>query len=110
MSRTIQIVQHLRPGGIESLVLELVRFSPPGDETLVISLEGNREQAVAAWPRLAEHADRLVFLDKTPGWRPGLVTRLVRLFRGLRPHAVHTHHVGPLIYGGEPSACRPMSA
>lgn len=100
MSRVIQIVQHLRPGGIESLALELVRFSSPQDETLVISLEESREQAVAAWSRLSDCADRLVFLNKAPGWQPCLITQLVRLFRRLRPDVVHTHHVGPLIYGG----------
>lgn len=37
---TVHVVQHLYPGGIESLVLEILRHSNQANKTLVISLEG----------------------------------------------------------------------
>lgn len=97
-STVVQVVQHLRPGGIETLVLELARLAPAGEQVWIVSLEGNRDQAVAAWPRLELVAERLIFLDKHPGWRPDVAVKLWRLFRRLAPQAVQTHHIGPLIY------------
>ena len=96
----VHVVQHLRPGGIEALVLELARLTAPSRPVHVVSLEGEKESASAAWPRLRETPARLTFLDKRPGldWR--LVPRLARLFREVGAVAVHTHHVGPLLYGG----------
>lgn len=100
MTRVCQVVQHLRPGGIETLVLELARLAGPGQETQVLSLEGRAAEALAAWPRLAVSGADLRFFDKAPGWRAGTLAALWRHLRQARPRAVHTHHVGPLIYGG----------
>ncbi|MCR9257699.1 MAG: glycosyltransferase [Alphaproteobacteria bacterium] len=93
----VHVVQHLRPGGIESLALEMQRRDP---HCHIISLEGRRSDALLAWERLGVTADRLHFLDKPSGLSPRTVWRLVRLLRKLKAHIVHTHHVGPLLYGG----------
>lgn len=100
MSRICQVVQQLCPGGIETLVLELARLAVPGQETEILSLEGRAEAALAAWPRLGASAAALRFFGKPPGWRADTLAALWRHLRRRRPHAVHTHHVGPLIYGG----------
>ncbi len=96
----LHVVQHLRPGGLEVMALELARRQQLRTPTLVVSLEGTAEEAIAAWPRLAAQRDQLVFLDKKPGLSPVLVGHLYGLFRRLRPAAVHTHHIGPLLYAG----------
>jgi glycosyltransferase involved in cell wall biosynthesis len=96
----IHVVQHLAPGGLEVMALELARAQAARHPTLVLSLEGAEAAAVAAWPRLAEHRGRLFFAGKRPGLDPLLPVRLAALFRRLRPAAVHTHHVGPLLYAG----------
>lgn len=94
----IQIVQHLKPGGIETLSLE---FCQQTDVIVyVISLEGEKEQAIKAWPRLAEFSPHLLFLNKAPGTSLRCVWTLVRLIRQLKAELVHTHHIGPLLYGG----------
>lgn len=94
----VQIVQHLRPGGIECMALDLAgRSRVP---TTIVSLEGTRDAALEAWPRLRPLADRMVFLDKAPGVSGKTVAALTRLLRGLGATAVHTHHIGPLLYGG----------
>ena len=97
----IHVVQHLAPGGLEVMALELARAqaAQPGG-ALVLSLEGSADAAIAAWPRLAQERERLLFLGKAPGLDLTLPLRLARLFRRLRPGCVHTHHVGPLLYAG----------
>ncbi|WP_281016429.1 MULTISPECIES: glycosyltransferase [unclassified Minwuia] len=100
MKTNVQIVQHMRPGGIECLALDLLSTPPSGDRGLLISLEGTMEEAVANWPRLQQYSGRLVFLDKKPGTSLRLIWRLARLLSREGADVVHTHHVGPMIYGG----------
>jgi glycosyltransferase involved in cell wall biosynthesis len=96
----VQVVQHLRPGGIEAMALELQRHAATGLTVHVASLEGEHDTALAAWPRLGPLASRLHFLGKRPGIDMALAWRLRGLLRWLEADAVHTHHVGPLLYGG----------
>jgi glycosyltransferase involved in cell wall biosynthesis len=96
----VQIVQHLIPGGIETMVLDLLRCAGEGREVHVISLEGSAASALALWPRLKPFADKLHFLDKPPGVSILTVIRLVRLLWKLGASAIQTHHIGPLLYGG----------
>ncbi|RYI86301.1 MAG: hypothetical protein EON47_22640, partial [Acetobacteraceae bacterium] len=48
----IHVVQHLAPGGLEVMALELARAQSahPGG-ALVLSLEGDAAAAIAHWPR-----------------------------------------------------------
>lgn len=96
----VQVVQHLRPGGLEVMALDLLRQAPPGVRVHLVSLDGDRASALAAWPRLSEVEPDLIFLGKRPGRDPRLMLRLVRLLRSLNATAVQTHHIGPLLYGG----------
>lgn len=93
-----QIVQHLKPGGIEIMVLDLLKHQP--FQTVVISLEGTKQQAIEQWPMLEKVSDHLVFLDKAPGFQWSLIMKLRRLFKSLKVSAVHSHHIGPMLYGG----------
>ncbi len=94
-----QIVQHMAPGGIETMVLDLQRKSDNPENVHIISLEGNYTEAVTQWPRI-EHLERVHFLDKQPGLSIGTVTGLYRLLKKLNTDVIHSHHVGPLLYGG----------
>lgn len=96
MSPIIHVVQHLTPGGLEVMALELAR----AQGGLVLSLEGEAEEAIARWPRLAAQRDSLLFAGKRPGADATLTFRLARLFRQLGARCVHTHHIGPLLYAG----------
>lgn len=96
----LQVVQHLQPGGIETMALELQAHPVNDETTYVVSLEGSREEALERWPRLQEVADQLIFLDKKPGWRLDTMKALAALMREHEVNVVHTHHIGPLIYGG----------
>jgi glycosyltransferase involved in cell wall biosynthesis len=97
---SVQVVQHLRPGGIESMVLDLQAFAQEPGNSYIVSLEGNPEQLLKAWPRLRSVANRLIFIDKPPGVQWPLVNALVEVFKQLKPQVVHTHHIGPLFYAG----------
>jgi glycosyltransferase involved in cell wall biosynthesis len=96
----LQIVQHLDPGGIETMALDLMRHAEADERMLIVSLEGRRKPSLERWPVLQPFADNLIFLDKQPGWRAGLIWQLARLMKSLGVSSVHTHHIGPLVYGG----------
>ncbi len=97
-NRIVQIVQHMAPGGIESLARDLV-VRLPGDN-LLYSLEGEADDLVRRWSGIGAAADRLHGFGKQAGLVPKLVLRLAEEMRRVKPTAVFTHHVGPLLYGG----------
>jgi len=93
-----QVVQHLRPGGIETLVLTLLKHQP--FKTIIFSLEGTKSEAIKRWPMLAKVSEQLVFLDKPNGVSVRTIWRLAHLLKHYQVSAIHSHHIGPLIYGG----------
>lgn len=98
--KIIQVVQHLAPGGIETMVLELQRIYQKTDEVIIISLEGRHDSAIKRWPPLYGVKCQLIFFNKQPGVQLKLLLDLIKLFKQLKPDAVHTHHIGPLLYAG----------
>lgn len=100
MNTRLQVVQHLKPGGIETMVLDLERFAKRDEETLIVSLEGCSQTALESWPRLWPVKDKIIFLDKQPGWDLKLIKKLCALIKKRQVQSVHTHHIGPLIYAG----------
>ncbi len=100
MSTIAQIVQHLRPGGIETMALDLMAFCEKNDKTIIISLEGDKKSAINNWPRLQKIAEKIIFLDKEPGLKPLLILNLIKIFKKYNVDTVHTHHIGPLVYAG----------
>lgn len=98
--RVVLIVQHLMRGEIEHQVLDQLKHANPNERVFIISLEGDIDQAITAWPELETYRQQLFFLRKKPGVHPSLVVALFRLLKVLKPTAVHTHHIGPLLYGG----------
>ena len=100
MKKIIQVVQKLSPGGIEIMALDLLRFKEKDTDMLIVSLEGSKKKMLDKWPRLAAIEEHLVFLDKQPGVSRVTFIELFRLFKKHRPTTVHTHHIGPLLYGG----------
>jgi len=100
MNTIIQVVQHLRPGGIEIIALDLLDFSQEDERTIIVSLEGDLQSAIKHWPKLAAYRDHIIFLDKQPGLTPSLVKKLMDIFNHSAANAIHTHHIGPLLYAG----------
>jgi glycosyltransferase involved in cell wall biosynthesis len=94
----VHVVQHLLPGGIETMVLDFKRCSP-NDKISVISLEGTEQSSMNSWDILASIPD-LYFLNKKTGIDFFVVFNMIKLLKKLQAKVIHTHHVGPLIYGG----------
>ena len=94
----IHIVQHLKPGGIENFALEFQRAASSFYDVHVVSLERCSFQQIKG--KYNEYAHNIHVLNKKPGWQPTLVSKLAELIREIKPLYVHTHHIGPLIYGG----------
>jgi len=93
---TVHIVEHLAPGGIETLVLDILATT---DDGLVFSLQGERDELLANWPALQPIAPRIEGFRRD-GRDPVLILRLARALRQAKAKAVFLHHVGPLLYGG----------
>lgn len=110
---TAQIIQHLKPGGIESLALTLLdqlnkntndAFKTNNNKTnnknIIISLEGNKKKTIKAWPRLEPYIDQLFFLNKPEKFSLATILKLKSILKSHHIAAIHTHHIGPFIYGG----------
>ncbi|WP_150137907.1 glycosyltransferase [Candidatus Enterovibrio escicola] len=100
MKTIIQVVQHLKVGGLETMVLGLLRFSNYSQQMTIISLEGDKESAIEAWPQLEYFQEQLIFLNKPAGFSLVLIFQLLRIFIQLHADVVHTHHIGPYFYAG----------
>ena len=46
MTIVVHVVQHLKPGGIETMALDLIDFGGVNVRTYIISLEGKKEHAI----------------------------------------------------------------
>ncbi len=97
MHTVVHIVQKMAPGGIETLVLDLVLANK---NTYVVSLEGKKDALISAWPNLAALQNRFIALEKPDGLVFSLIFKLFNLLRLLKAYAVVMHHIGPLVYGG----------
>ena len=100
MTKIIQVVQHLKPGGIEVMALELMKFSHHKKQMKIISLEGEHQSAIKAWPRLESIHSHLLFLNKPPGLNTSLISTLKKCIEEEKADIVHTHHIGPYFYAG----------
>ncbi|KEY91742.1 glycosyltransferase [Candidatus Photodesmus blepharus] len=98
--KIVHVVQHLALGGLENLTLDLLTFAHPLNKVMIISLEGNKEEAIANWPRLEALSDQIFFIEKKTKNYLFRLSILIKIFLHLKPEIVHTHHIGPLLYAG----------
>jgi len=94
----IHIVQHLKPGGIENFALEFQRAAAPFFDVHVISLE--KSSLHYSKRNYGKFYKFIHVLDKEPGWQIKTLLQLTKIIKEINPLYVHTHHIGPLIYGG----------
>jgi glycosyltransferase involved in cell wall biosynthesis len=95
--RVVQIVQKFAPGGLESVAASLQRRW--GACVATISLEGEARSLLRDWSAMADMDGSLIALGKRPGIDLACVGALAAALRRLKPDAVVTHHIGPMIYG-----------
>ena len=94
----VHVVQHLKPGGIESFALEFQRAAQPFFDVHIISLE--KQNVKCYWNNIDGFKGFIHMLNKKPGWQANIFMQLKQFFQKVKPMYVHTHHIGPLIYGG----------
>ena len=100
--KVTHVVLSLEHGGLQSIVLDLVREGRRlGQDVVVVCLE--RPGVLA--PQVEARGGLLVCTWKPPGIRLEMFGRLRSLFRELRLDVVHTHQIGALFYAG-PAARR----
>ena len=99
--KVVHVVQHLRPGGLECLVLDFLRYAPAHWDVQIISLEGEAKQAVSYWPALQPFKNQITFLNKSGrGVSVKSIKQLVNYLNSQNIDVVHSHHIGPLLYAG----------
>lgn len=98
MKTIIHVVQHLSPGGLEAMVLDMLEFSNPNHHTLVVSLEGQILSTIENWPRLQKYKEKVICLDKPAGISMKTVKQLMAIFDRYNVDVVHSHHIGPMLY------------
>ncbi len=93
--RILHVVTSLEPGGLENGVVNLSNGLDPA----------RFETSIACIERVGDFANRLNSgvevhcLGKKAGFSWAAVVELGKLLRKIRPDVLHTHDLGPLIYG-----------
>lgn len=91
------VVLSLDVGGLERNVVNQVREGRRlGQRVSVVCME--RTGTLAEQVELL--GGKVLTLQKRPGLRPGMVMRMRRVMRDLRPDVVHSHQIATLLYGG----------
>jgi len=104
--RIVQLVFSLEPGGMENGVVNLANaLDPAVFETEILCLE-----RVGVFAERLRAGVRVACLEKSPGLSPGAVAKLAARWRRSPPDLLHTHNLGPLLYGvlGRAGAMRRM--
>lgn len=94
----VHVVNQMRPGGIETMVFDIVRHSR--NTSRIFSLEGRTDELVGNWPALASISGAIEGFGKKNGLAPALVLKIAQRLRELKPRAVYLHRNNPLLYGG----------
>jgi len=91
------IIQHLKPGGIETLVIEMLKLNGEFDVN-IIALEGTQEEAFKKFPVLENFASRIHCLAKEEGIQWKTAKQLRNKLNEIGASACVSHHIGPLLY------------
>lgn len=98
--RIAHVVQHLQPGGIETMVVNMANSMKGTVASRVISLQGQSEELLQNWKRLSSLQTPWMGFAKAKGVTPSLVLQVKNYLQENKIEVVHTHHIGPLLYGG----------
>lgn len=107
MVNVMQLVQHFKIGGLEKMVFELSSKSVHSQKTHVVALEGECGDVIENWPQL-NALSHICCLDKKPGISLQIVNQLVVLIDKHQIDIIHSHHIGPMLYGAYAIKRRPQ--
>lgn len=93
--QVLHLVTSLEPGGLENGVVNLANGLDPSEfRTTIVCLE-----RVGDFARRLRNDVKVVCLGKAPGFRFSAARSLARMIRSEEADILHTHNLGPLIYG-----------
>lgn len=91
----LHVVDSLEPGGMENGLVNVAQLLDPQEFQVRVCCLKNAGQFAARLPgHVAVHS-----LDKRPGFSLRTAFNLARIMAEIKPHILHTHNLGPLIYG-----------
>jgi len=94
--KILHITFSIDTGGLETLVLRLCEGIKERFEPLLCTLSSGGD----LWRRFRRLGVPVYHLTKSEGLTPLLSLKIASLIRNLKVDLIHTHNVGPLIYGG----------
>jgi glycosyltransferase involved in cell wall biosynthesis len=92
--RILHVVHSLDPGGLENGVVNLANGMDAARFSVGICCLGEP----GAFAGRLRDPENLTALHKGAGFSPGTALALARAVARWRPHLIHTHNLGPLIY------------
>ncbi|WAC19625.1 glycosyltransferase [Luteolibacter sp. SL250] len=93
--QVLHLVTSLEPGGMENGVVNISnRLDPLKFATTIACLE-----RVGDFARRLREDVKVICFDKPPGFRFSVTPQLARAIRSVGADVLHTHNLGPLIYG-----------
>lgn len=95
---TVHVVERMIPGGIETLVLDMVHELP--GRHVILSLGGTVDELVAGWPVLERERGHFEALNRGPGMSLKVIREVRACLIAHKADTVYLHHIGPLLYGG----------
>jgi glycosyltransferase involved in cell wall biosynthesis len=95
---TVHVVERMIPGGIETLVLDMVHELT--GRHIILSLGGTVEELIAGWPVLERERGHFEALNRGPGMSLKVIREVRASLVAHKADTVYLHHIGPLLYGG----------
>jgi glycosyltransferase involved in cell wall biosynthesis len=93
--KILHVLFTLDPGGMENGVVNVARALPADRfEIHVACLERS-----GAFAQRLQQPENVHVIGKAPGFSLRTVLALARVIRRVQPHVIHSHNLGPLIYG-----------
>jgi len=93
--RILHVVESMEPGGLENGIVNVARCLDPRRFDIWVACLGTAGSFADRLPK----PEQAITLEKPPGLSPGTVLKLARTLRAVKPDILHTHDLGPLIYG-----------
>ena len=93
--RILHLVDSLEPGGMENGIVNVASCLDPDDYDIHVCALTQR----GAFAERMPNPDQVVSLNKSSGFSLKTVKDLKKRISVINPHILHTHNLGPLIYG-----------
>ncbi|WP_048689403.1 glycosyltransferase [Catenovulum maritimum] len=96
--KVLQVIQHLKVGGLEKMVIDLFTNSQFSQDMILVSLEDDKESVLTRWPELTAHQSKIICLNKPAGFSLTTINQLRKIITSRNIDIIHSHHIGPLFY------------